>query len=58
MATNKDGKLQKINVRLWLTDLEYLRQHFPDNYNGVVRRIIGNWVRRDKGRKHGEQEEN
>ena len=46
---NKTGcKLKKVNVRLWEADVDYLKEHFGDNYNAQVRRIVGNWIIRDR----------
>ena len=44
MTQSTDGKLERVNVRLWKHDLEYLKTHYPANYNDQVRRIVGMWI--------------
>lgn len=43
--------LQKIGIRVWADDFNYLRRAFPDNYNAQLRRIIAEWVHEHR-RKH------
>lgn len=38
--------LERVNVRIYRDDLDYLRRQFPDNYNAQLRRIIARWVAR------------
>ena len=42
------GALHKIGVRLYREDFEYLKEHYPDNYNAVIRRLVSNWIASDK----------
>lgn len=44
MTQRTDGQLEKVNVRLWCHDLDWLKEHYPDNYNAQIRRIVGNWI--------------
>jgi predicted DNA binding CopG/RHH family protein len=48
-SKNLNGKLKRVNLRLWEADLAYLKERFPDNYNAQIRRIVGNWVTRRHG---------
>lgn len=45
-SKNLNGKLVRVNVRLFEGDLDYLKEHFPANYNDQVRRIVGAWISR------------
>lgn len=47
--------LAKLVVRVWEDDLNYIKEHFPDNYNAQVRRIISNWVADDQGVGYGQE---
>jgi len=40
---SKSG-LERMTVRVWQEDLNYMRENFPDNYNAQIRRIIADWV--------------
>ena len=33
-----------VSIRLWLNDYLWLKQYFPDNHNGQIRRIVGEWI--------------
>ena len=46
--TKSRTKLRRVTVRLWAEDLDYIREHWPDNYNAQVRRIVGFWVLKHK----------
>lgn len=41
---NSTTALAKLVVRIWEDDLKFIQEHYPDNYNAQVRRIISNWV--------------
>lgn len=43
VLTSKEP-LKRINVRLWRSDVEYLKEHHADNYNAQIRRIVSAWV--------------
>ena len=47
------GALHKVGVRLYLEDYEYLKEHYPDNYNAVVRRVVAAWVELRRGKRSG-----
>ena len=50
MTRNTNGKLVKDTIRLWAADVEYIKKHYPDNYNAQIRRIVGNWVIRNRNK--------
>lgn len=52
----KKAPLKRINVRLWTSDLEYLREHCSDNYNAQVRRIVAEWVHSDRSHSNARKE--
>lgn len=44
MTSKVSQDLARVNVRLWASDLQYLRETYPDNYNAQLRRILASWV--------------
>ena len=56
MTAKQQAQFRKVTVRLWAQDVEYLRERHPDNYNAVIRRVIGDWIIRQKRqRKHAQE---
>ena len=40
--------LEKISVRVFASDIAYVRRHYPDNYNAFVRRALARAVNADR----------
>ena len=55
MQRKNAGTLEKVTIRLWSDDMDFFREKFPTNHNSVIRRIVGNWVIRNRSRKDEKQ---
>ncbi len=50
MTQKTNGRLKKETIRLWAADVDYIKKQYPDNYNAQIRRIVGNWVIRNRNK--------
>ena len=53
---HKQGRLVKRTYRFWEADVDWIREHYPDNHNAIIRRLVGNWVEAEKRQRNAAKE--